>query len=154
MPSTVQSITVNQSIDRVWNTINNFHDMSWCPNVITSCVPGGDASGDEVGAKRVLNDAFHETLIEANADDHVIRYSIDNGPSPVSPEDVSNFVGVIKLSAADDGATLVEWSSSWESDGEDAVEFCQGIYVALLGDLENTLNCLTSAPMGQISLIA
>jgi len=69
MPSTVQSITVNQSIDRVWNTINNFHDMSWCPNVITSCVPGGDASGDEVGAKRVLNDAFHETLIEANADE-------------------------------------------------------------------------------------
>lgn len=140
MPSTNQSITVNQPIEKVWNTISNFHDMSWCPNVITSCVPDGDAGGDEVGAKRVLNDAFHETLIEANADDHVIRYSIDNGPPPVSRDDVSNYVGVIKLSAADDGATLVKWSSSWDADGEDAVEFVQGIYVALLGDLANTLN--------------
>ena len=140
MPSTNQSITVNQPIEKVWNTISNFHNMAWCPNVITSCVPDGDAGGDEVGAKRVLNDAFHETLIEANADDHVIRYSIDNGPPPVSRDDVSNYVGVIKLSAADDGATLVKWSSSWDADGEDAVEFVQGIYVALLGDLANTLN--------------
>jgi hypothetical protein len=140
MPSTSQSITVNQPVDKVWDTISNFHDMSWCPNVVTSCVPDGDAGGGEAGAQRVLNDAFHETLIEANADDRVIRYSIDNGPPPVSPDDVSNYVGKIQLSAADDGATLVEWSSSWESESEDAVEFVSGIYVALLGDLANTLN--------------
>ncbi len=29
-----------------------------------------------------------------------------------------------------DGA-LVEWTSSWESDVDDAVGFCHGIYVAL-----------------------
>ncbi|MDA1090119.1 MAG: SRPBCC family protein [Proteobacteria bacterium] len=139
MPSTNQSITVNQSVEKVWDTISNFHDMSWCPNVVTSCVPEGDAGGGEVGAKRVLNAAFHETLIEVNADDHVIRYSIDDGPPPVSSVDVSNYVGEIKLSAADGGATLVEWSSSWESSSEAAVEFCQGIYVALLGDMANTL---------------
>ena len=58
----------------------------------------------------------------------------------MTPDDVSNYVGKIQLSAADDGATLVEWSSSWESESEDAVEFVSGIYVALLGDLANTLN--------------
>ncbi len=140
MPSTHQSITVNQPVQKVWETISNFHDMSWCPNVIISCVAVGDGGGDEAGAKRILNDAFHETLIEVNGDDHVIRYSIDNGPPPVSSDDVSNYIGEIKLGAAEDGATLVEWSSSWEANGDDAVEFCQGIYVALLGDLATTLN--------------
>ncbi len=140
MPGTHQSITVNQPMDKVWDTISNFHDMSWSPNVITSCVAVGEAGGSEAGAKRVLNDAFHETLIEVNGGDHVIRYSIDDGPPPVSSADVSSYIGEIKLSAAEDGATLVEWSSSWESNSEEAVEFCQGIYVALLGDLANTLN--------------
>jgi hypothetical protein len=139
MPSCSQSITINHVVDKVWDTISNFHDMSWCPNVVTSLVPEGDLGGEEAGARRVLNDVFHETLIEANAADHIIRYSIDNGPPPVSSDDVSNYVGVIKLSAAEDGATLVDWSSSWDSEGDDAVEFCSGIYGALLGDLATTL---------------
>jgi hypothetical protein len=31
--------------------------------------------------------------------------------------------------------TFVEWSSSWDADGDEAVAFCQGIYVALLDEL-------------------
>ena len=140
MPSTNQSIVIKQPVQTVWDALKDFHDMSWSANVITKCEPVGDKSGNEPGAKRVLNDAFHETLIEANANDHLIRYSIDEGPSPISSSDVSNYTGEIRLSSAENNATLVEWSSQWDSNSEGAVEFCHGIYIALLDDMASSLN--------------
>ena len=89
-----------------------------------------------MGAKRILNHAFHETLVEINNNAYMLKYSIDDGPCPVSKEEVSNYYGVIKLSPSiENNKTYVEWSSSWESKEEDAVEFCHGIYVALLNEL-------------------
>lgn len=46
-------------------------------------------------------------------------------------EEISNYICTIKLSDTNDG-TLVEWASN----AEDAVEFCHGIYIALLGELK------------------
>ncbi len=133
MPSTSQSIVVPAPVAEVWARVSNFHDFSWAPNVITGVEQVGDRAGTEVGARRILNQAFHETLIEIDADQHLLRYSIDDGPSPVSADDVSNYIGQVKLSPASGGiGTLVEWTSSWESNSDDAVEFCHGIYVALL----------------------
>ena len=135
MPSTSQSIVINTSINNVWAKFNDFHDMSWAPNVISGVEKVGDTDGTQIGAKRILNGAFHETLQAVDAANHTIRYSIDDGPSPVSKEEVSNYFGTIKLSDTNDG-TLVEWTSNWDSNAEDAVEFCSGIYVALLGELK------------------
>ena len=135
MPSTYQSKVIIASKDAIWKKLSNFHDMSWAPNVLPSCEKKGDIDGHVVGARRVLNSAFQETLIELNQDTYSLKYSIDDGPSPVSRNDVSNYVGAIQLSQADGGGTLVEWTSSWESSSEDAVDFCHGIYVALLSEL-------------------
>lgn len=136
MPSTYQSIIVNAPIDSVWKTVKNFHDFSWAPEVIQSCDAVGEASGIEVGAKRVLNGVFEETLVELDDEKHKVRYSIDDGPFPVSATDVNNYFGTLRLrSSTLDGKTLVGWSSVWNSDSEDAVEFCHGIYVALLQSL-------------------
>ena len=136
MPSTYQLIVADAPITEVWAKINNFHDLSWAPNVITKVEKVGSVDGREAGAKRILNDAFHETLVEIDDDEYKMKYSIDDGPSPVSRDEVSNYFGVVQLSPATEGdGTLVEWSSSWESDVEDAAEFCHGIYVALLGEL-------------------
>jgi len=136
MPSTNQSIVVNAPITEVWVKFNNFHDLSWAPNAVSKVEKIGNVDGGEVGAKRILNNAFHETLVEIDEDGYMIRYSIDDGPSPVSKEEVSNYFGVVRLSSVTEGnGTLVEWSSSWDSDVEDAVEFCHGIYVALLSEL-------------------
>lgn len=136
MPSTYQSIVADAPIAEVWAKINNFHDLSWAPNVITNVKKIGNINGREAGAKRILNDVFHETLVEVVDDEYKMKYSIDDGPSPVSRDEVSNYFGVVKLSPATNAnGTLVEWSSSWESDVEDAAEFCNGIYVALLGEL-------------------
>ncbi len=58
--------------------------MSWAGQVIDSCMKEGELSGNEVGAQRILNGAFYETLLECNKREYRIRYSIDDGPSPVS----------------------------------------------------------------------
>lgn len=139
MPSTNQSIIINAPISEVWNRFSNFHDLSWAPNVISAVDKVGALDGNTVGAKRILNQAFHETLVEINNDEYFLKYSIDDGPSPVSKDEVENYIGVIKLSPVEEGnATLVEWNSSWESRVEDAAEFCHGIYVAFLGELEKS----------------
>jgi len=135
MPVTTQSKIIQASLEATWDKLGNFHDLSWAPNVVTSCDVVGPIDGHNVGAKRVLNGVFHETLTEADQDTYSLKYSIDDGPSPVSKQEVSNYIGAIKLSPAEDGATLVEWNSSWQSNTADAVDFCQGIYVALLDEL-------------------
>jgi hypothetical protein len=69
-----------------------------------------------------------------------MRYSIDDGPSPVSAQDIKGYVGLVHLlPITKDNTTFVEWSSSWESESEDAVEFCHGMYVALLDEMANSL---------------
>jgi len=69
MGQTYQSIVINAPAEKVWTAIRNFHDLSWAPNVITRVEVVGSQKGDEVGAGRVLNDAFRETLRELK-DDH------------------------------------------------------------------------------------
>lgn len=140
MPQCYQSIVINAPIERVWDTINNFHDFSWAGGVIDRCEAVGDLGGQEIGARRILNGAFHETLLECNATEHRIRYSIDDGPSPVSAQEVKNYVGTLQLKPVTlANATFVEWGSSWESRSEEAREFCHQIYVALLKTLAHGL---------------
>ena len=139
MLSTDQSIVVNKPLESVWQSIRNFHDLSWSQNVVASCEVVGDVSGTEAGAKRLLNGVFHETLIELNDADHIIRYSIDEGPSPISSEEVSNYKAIVTLTAQGDD-TVVRWTASWDAKDDSAMEFCTGIYVALLNDMAASLN--------------
>ncbi len=136
MPQCYQSIIVNAPTADVWDTIKDFHDMSWASHVIEKCEAKGDLKGTMVGAKRILNDAFHETLLECNEAEHRIRYSIDDGSSPVSADEVKNYVGQIQLKPVTlTGDTFVEWGSVWVSTSDEAVDFCHQIYVALLKTL-------------------
>lgn len=139
MGQTYQSITINAPVDRVWRTVRNFHDMSWAPNVITKTVGVGKIPGDKVGAMRVLNDVFHETLLEFDDVQRTFSYRIDDGPSPISKNDVKNYVGRVSVQSAENGETLVEWSSIWEQNDERAYDFCHGIYIALLADMKKSL---------------
>ena len=141
MPSTYQSNLINAPIEKVWEAISNFHDCSWAPNVVSSCESVGDVPSSEVGAKRILNGAFHETLMSVDESEHQIRYSIDEGPEPVSASEVSNYIGEIKLTPVTmQGSTVIEWSSSWDSSENEAVSFCHNIYVALMGDLAESMS--------------
>ncbi len=138
MLSTYQSTVINASLADVWERVSDFHNLSWASKVISECEKVGDIGGREVGARRLLNGVFHETLTHIGEEEHVIEYSIDDGPSPISQDEVRNYRGLIQLkpvTEVEGDLTFIEWSSSWESDSEEAVEFCHGIYVALLGEL-------------------
>ena len=139
MGQTSQSILIKAPLDKVWDAIKDFQKMDWAPNVISKLEMKGDIPGNKPGSRRILNDAFHETLAEIDEENKTFAYSIDDGPAPISKDDVSNYIGRVKLSTAEGGETLVEWTSTWENNDEPAYEFCHSIYLALLDDMKKSL---------------
>ncbi|MCH8846880.1 MAG: SRPBCC family protein [Proteobacteria bacterium] len=133
------STVVDASIDEVWEMIKDFHQLSWGDKVITKVDIVGEVSGTEVGAKRILNEAFHETLLSVDNKNFSFTYSIDDGPGPVSKDSVSNYVGKVFLyPITDSGKTFVEWISTYDSDSDSAVgDFCNPIYAGLLSSLKS-----------------
>lgn len=128
------STTLNAPIDQVWLAVQDFHDMSWGKGVVTSCEAVGDTPGNKIGAKRILNSSFHETLLEIDHDNCQLVYSIDDGPEPVAKDSVANYRGTIRLRPiTDSGQTFCEWETTYDSDSPDLVAaFCNPIYAALL----------------------
>ncbi len=141
MGKTYQSIVINAPVEKVWEKLADFHDVSWAAGVLDKCEPVGDLKGNQIGAKLILNDDFHETIREVSEVGRTIRYSIDHGPSPISKDDVAGYIGAIRVSpVTEDNATFVEWSSSWHGNDAPAEEFCRPIYVALLGALKKSFS--------------
>lgn len=131
------SIVVNAPVDKVWAKLRDFHDLSAFSNVLEKVEVVGDIPGTQIGAKRVLNDAFHETLIALDDEARVLRYSIDDGPEAVSKDNVSGYIGQVSaFPVTADDTTFVLWTSNWEHSGGGVAEFCNPIYQALLGDLK------------------
>ena len=124
--------------EQVWDRIKDFHDLSWAAGVISKVDRVGDKAGTEVGAVRVLNDAFHETLQALDADNFTFSYSIDDGPGPVASDAVNNHLGTVRLLPVTDGnSTFIEWVSQFDSDADQEVEaFCNPIYSALISVLK------------------
>ena len=139
MGSTFQEIEINAPADKVWQAINNFHNLDWAPNVVSSVEAVGDKSGNEPGAGRILNGVFHETLLTIDDEGRTFTYSIDEGPPPLLRDEMSNYIGKVVVEPSASGGTRVEWTSSWEQNEEAIHDFCHGIYVALLGDMKTSL---------------
>ncbi len=133
MPSVYNSIVVEAPIETVWRRIADFHDFSWASSVITTCEKIGEKSGTAVGAQRLLNGQFLDTLIAYSEIENRIMYAIVDAPPPISPKEISDYVGNLHLlPITQEGTTFVEWSGSWNSKSTDAVSFMNEIYVALL----------------------
>ena len=132
------SIVINAPSHKVWKVLKDFHDLSWSKNVVTDVKPIGGKSSNEVGAKRILNGLFHETLLSINNDDHKFTYSIDDGPGAVSKDNVEEYIGEVTVYAVtDNDISFVLWTSKWKSTKEGGVaDFCNPIYHALLQDLK------------------
>jgi len=132
------SVTVDAPVDKVWQALRNFHDLSCCPDVIRQLEAVGEAGGTEIGAKRILNGAFHETLLTFDDEERTFSYSIDDGPDAVSKDKVQGYIGEVRVfPVTDDDSTFVLWTSRWESSGGGVQEFCDPIYRALLGALKS-----------------
>lgn len=133
------SVVIEATPDKVWSVLKNFHDLSWAKNVISKVAIIGDKSSEEIGAKRILNDAFHETLLSLDNKARKFTYSIDDGPAVVSKDNVEGYIGeVTVLPISENNTSFVVWSSDWKSAKEDGIaDFCNPIYHAILQDLKN-----------------
>ncbi len=137
MGKTYQSTIVEAPADQVWGLLRNFHDMSWASGVIESCTAVGDRDGDQPGARRILNGVFYETLQAMDDPERSLKYSIDDGSSPVSKAEVGGYLGQLRvLPVTDTDTSFVEWHSSWHGNDKDAATFCHTLYVALLDALK------------------
>ena len=137
MGKCVHSAVIDAPVDEVWQLLRNFHDMSWTA-AAESVEPVGDARSDQVGAKRILNGAFHETLLAINDLDHSFRYQITDGPSPVSPSDLKFYYGTVSVQpVTDENASYVSWVTHFESKDDLATqEFCDPFYRTFLAHLK------------------
>ncbi len=136
--SCYNSVTVSAPVDQVWEALREFHDMSWCPDVVTQLEPVGDAGSTEIGAKRILNGAFHETMRTLDDEERTFSYIIDDGPDAVSKDNVQGYIGEVRVfPVTDDNSTFVLWASRWDSSGGGVQEFCDPIYQALLSGLKS-----------------
>ncbi len=132
------SIVINAPSEEVWAVLRDFHDLSWSKNVVTKVEVVGDKSATKVGAKRILNDAFHETLQSHSDACMKLTYSIDDGPADVSKDNVEGYLGKVRVfSVSENNSTFVVWTSEWKSAKTDGVaDLCNPIYHAVLQDLK------------------
>tara|TARA_R110001583_G_scaffold22377_1_gene83940 strand:+ start:235 stop:735 length:501 start_codon:yes stop_codon:yes gene_type:complete len=143
MFSTNQVKIIHASVDHVWNRIYDFHRLDWAPSVIQRVDKIGHLAGNAPGARRRLNGAFYENLLAIDEVKHKVKYSVDDGKFPITKQDISNYVGTITLNETNEGITEMVWSSSWESKNENAVEYYQNIYVALMEELDKSFHFIS-----------
>lgn len=126
--------TVKAPIEEVWSLVSDFHDLGWAAGVAESCEKVGDLGPNEVGAKRLVNGALHETLATFDAASHSFTYTIDDGPPPLNAAAVTAYTGGVRLTPITiGGGTFIEWASFFGTEDDVAVaEFCNPIYLALL----------------------
>ena len=137
MGKCVHSAVINAPVDQVWQVLRNFHDLSWT-KAIETLEPVGDRRSDQVGAKRLLNGAIHETLVSINDLEHTFQYQITDGPSPISKDDLKFYYGTVSvLPITDENASYVSWITRFESKDDGVTqEFCDPFYIAFLGHLK------------------
>lgn len=136
------SVVINAPADEVWDALKNFHDLSWSKNVVNKVEIVGNKTSNEIGAQRILNDAFHETLRSFDNEAMRFTYSIDDGPAAVSKDNVEGYVGKVTVfPVSENNSSFVLWTSKWESTKEGGVaELCNPIYHGLLQDLKSNFS--------------
>tara|TARA_R110001583_G_scaffold16155_1_gene65614 strand:+ start:17788 stop:18213 length:426 start_codon:yes stop_codon:yes gene_type:complete len=132
------SIVIEAPAEKVWDVLRNFHELSWARNVITKVEIVGDKPFFEVGAKRIVNDSFYETLLSFDNKAKKFSYSIDDGPGVASKDNVIGYVGELTVfPVTENNTSFVLWTTTWELEKKEGVaEFLNPLYEALLLDLK------------------
>jgi hypothetical protein len=139
--SCYNSTLIDAPIEKVWEEIRNFHNLLWAKGVIETLDEVGDKKGLEVGAKRIINGVFYETLTELRSGDFYFKYSVDDGPGAVAKDAVRDYFAEVKLQRiTDTNQTFMLWTSTYQSKDERAVaELFNPIYQALLSAAKDNI---------------
>ncbi len=132
------SIVIEAPAEKVWDVLRNFHELSWARNVIAKVEIVGDKSFFEVGAKRIVNGTFYETLLSFDNKARKFSYSIDDGPGPVSKDNLFGYVGELTVfPVTENNSSFVSWTTRWDLEKNEGVtDFLNPLYKALLQDLK------------------
>ena len=137
MGRTFKSIVIDAPVDKVWNTVRDFHQFAWASDVFKKCEPVGDLKGTQVGCKRTLDDAVHETLLTLDDHQRTFRYLINDGPGPLEKSNIRDYVGEFCCyPITSNNTTFATWGSTWIGNDGPVTEFCNPVYDALLGALK------------------
>jgi uncharacterized protein YndB with AHSA1/START domain len=127
MAKVAMSTELPATVDQVWRLIGNFNAMpDWHPAVQKSELQDG-------GRVRRMQLAGGASIVERleslSENEHVVTYSIEQGPLPVA-----NYKATIRVrQEPGKSGSVVEWSSEFVPSGapeKDAVAAIQGIYQA------------------------
>jgi hypothetical protein len=124
MASASSSVRLPVNAETVWQLIGGFGTLpDWLP-YIPSSEPG------EGGRTRTLRNPHGDTIIERlvafDEDERSYTYAIITSPFPVA-----DYRSTIRVVAASDGGSTVEWSGEFRPDGvtdTQVTELFQGIY--------------------------
>jgi len=128
--SVSREVTVDNSPATVWKLVGNFDALDvWHPAVVKSELNG---NGTKVGTRRLLTLGDGATILESlqsySAAKLTYSYAIVKSPFPVA-----NYKSTITLTPADEGHTLMKWTSTFDANGvsdEQATTIIGGIYDA------------------------
>lgn len=130
------SVVVDAPVNRVWGAMRNFHDMSWAADEV-ECEPVGAYAGNQIGAKRIINGTFYETLIGLDDQARVMRWRIDIGSDSAVKDNVAEIIGEIRvLPITEDNTTFVVWTTSPEASTGGVAEAGDEVYQAMLAELQ------------------
>jgi uncharacterized protein YndB with AHSA1/START domain len=124
MASTIASIEIPVSPERVWQLIGGFNSLpDWLPYI-----PASELS--EGGRVRTLANPSGEAIVERlevfNDKERFYSYSILKAPFPAK-----DYFATIRVKAADNERSVVEWSGSFTPAGateEEVTRLFHGIY--------------------------
>lgn len=105
-----ESVVINAPPEKVWTVIQNFHDMSWDPDVAST-----DGSGDNtVNATRTLHmksgGELTQTLESYKPEKHAYSVFMPHNDPKVLP--VADFSSQISVTAGDNGTSTVEYRAA------------------------------------------
>jgi len=135
MASTIASITIPASAERVWQLIGGFNSLpDWLPYIPDSALSEG-------GRIRTLANPAGEAIVErmeAFSDkERFYSYSILKAPFPAK-----DYFATIRVKPEGKDASVVEWSGSFTPVGvgdEDVIQLFHGIYADGLQALKKTV---------------
>lgn len=105
-----ESVVINASPEKIWAVIQNFHDMSWDPDVAST-----DGDGDNtVNSMRTLHMKSGGDLVQIlesyKPEKHAYSVFMPHNDPKVLP--VADFSSQISVSASDGGMSTVEYRAA------------------------------------------
>jgi hypothetical protein len=107
-----ESVTIDAPPAKVWDTIKDFHDMSWLPGVVKTAGTGGNEPDTATRQLTLDNGAtIDESLYKYDGDAMTYSYRIDKVDVKVLP--VNNYSSTIAVLPAEGGKSTVEWRGAF-----------------------------------------